>query len=197
MKLFYGSKTLFRKPTFGLGNPANDYGLGFYLTEDPRMAELWASQYPQGGFVIAFRLDPKDLEILHLDEFDEPGILRWIALLAKHRFPYRERLAHKKSIDWLIRHFDSPINQYDAVIGYRADDSYFNYSLGFVSGTVSLETLAQAMKLGKLGLQAALLSEKAFRKLEFINATPIPFKEDYHQFRQKTLEEYRKLLQKE
>ena len=34
MKLFYGSKTLLTRPTFGEGKPSNDYGLGFYLTPE-------------------------------------------------------------------------------------------------------------------------------------------------------------------
>ncbi|MBP5216673.1 MAG: DUF3990 domain-containing protein [Bacilli bacterium] len=197
MNLFYGSKTFFQKPTFGVGNPCNDYGLGFYLTDSFEMAELWACQNKEGGFALSFSLDSTGLRILRLDDASEKGILEWITLLVKHRFPYGEKMANKQTIDWLIRHFDVPVNQYDMIVGYRADDSYFNYSLGFVTGQISLETLAKAMKLGKLTLQYALLSQEAFQRLRFLNASPIPYQEDYRRFREKTLEEYHQILQKE
>ena len=39
---------------------------------------------------------------------------------------------------------------YDIIKGYRADDSYFSYARDFISNTLSLEDLKQAMMLGKL-----------------------------------------------
>ena len=33
LTIFHGSGQIIERPTFGLGNPHNDYGLGFYCTE--------------------------------------------------------------------------------------------------------------------------------------------------------------------
>lgn len=197
MKLYYGSQTLFEKPIYGFGNTSNDYGLGFYLTDSPSLAELWACQYEQGGYVLDFSLNLSGLSILELSENDEISILKWITLLVKHRFSYQERLNYLEIINWLERHFDTPINDFDIIIGYRADDSYFHYSHGFVAGLISIETLAKAMKLGKLGLQYVLISKNAFNKIEFSGYHVVSHKNDYTEFREKTLDEYHQLLNQE
>lgn len=197
MKLYYGSKTYFNQPTFGIGNPSNDYGVGFYMTDSKAMAELWASQNPEGGYVLSFDIDLNHMRILKLADYDELSVLKWIALLAKHRFPYQSRLQYRDILDWLVSHFDSPINDYDIVIGYRADDSYFNYSVGFLAGDISLETLQKAMRLGKLGLQYVLISKASFGHLTYLGAEEVAFKTDYANFRAKTLSEYNELLRME
>lgn len=197
MKLFYGSKTPLVKPEFGVGNPTNDYGLGFYMTDNIALAELWACQYPDGGHAITYKVDLSDLNVLRLSEGSELTILRWITLLVKHRFPYQEKMANKQTVDWLITHFDTPTDLYDVIIGYRADDSYFSYSLGFVRGEVSLQTLAKAMKLGRLGLQYVLVSKKAFSRIEYVSSYSVPHKENYRSFREKTLGEFHELLRQE
>ena len=56
---------------------------------------------------------------------------------------------------------------YDIIQGYRADDSYFSFAQDFVSGVISLQKLAQAMRLGKLGEQIVLKSPKAFAQIQF------------------------------
>ena len=60
------------------------------------------------------------------------------------------------------------ISGYDVIIGYRADDSYFSFAQDFVSGLISFQKLSEAMRLGKLGEQIVLKSEKAFQQLKFI-----------------------------
>lgn len=197
MKLYYGSKTLLQQPVYGEGNPTNDYGLGFYLTNDQNLADLWACQYPEGGFTITYSIDIRNLNILQLSDVGEESVLKWITLLVKHRFSYQQIIENKQVIDWLISHFDVTINQYDMIVGYRADDSYFNYSLGFVTGAISLETLTKAMKLGKLGLQYVLISKKSFREIQFVSSYPVLHKDDYKEFREKTLDEYHELLRQE
>ena len=59
------------------------------------------------------------------------------------------------------------------IIGYRADDSYFSFAEDFLNNTISVQHLANAMKLGKLGQQHVLISEKAFSQLTFIEAEPV------------------------
>ena len=57
--------------------------------------------------------------------------------------------------------------------GYRADDSYFSFAEDFLNNTISVERLSEAMKLGKLGIQIALISDKAFNSIKFEQSEPI------------------------
>ena len=68
---------------------------------------------------------------------------------------------------YLKEHFLLDISEYDVIIGYRADDSYFSFAQDFINGTISFRQLNHAMYLGKLGQQFVLKSEKAFSKLQF------------------------------
>lgn len=40
-KIYHGSNKIIQKPVFGFGKSANDYGLGFYCTEQLDMAKEW------------------------------------------------------------------------------------------------------------------------------------------------------------
>jgi hypothetical protein len=59
------------------------------------------------------------------------------------------------------------LSPYDAIKGYRADDSYFAFSLDFLNNAISLRQLNRAMYLGNLGMQIMLKSKKAFKALQF------------------------------
>ena len=39
MIIYHGSKDIIKKPIYGIGNPKNDYGLGFYCTENLELAK--------------------------------------------------------------------------------------------------------------------------------------------------------------
>lgn len=59
---------------------------------------------------------------------------------------------------------------FDAIIGYRADDSYFSFAQDFINGTISYRQLNNAMYLGKLGHQFVLKSKKAFDRIRFVGS---------------------------
>ena len=59
------------------------------------------------------------------------------------------------------------IEQFDIVIGYRADDSYFSFARDFINNTISVRQLNSAMELGELGKQVVIISKKAFSQLKF------------------------------
>ena len=69
----------------------------------------------------------------------------------------------------MIQNFLPEFQSYDVIIGYRADDSYFSFARSFVSNEISLKQLGYAMKLGKLGEQFVLKSQKAFESIRFLN----------------------------
>lgn len=58
------------------------------------------------------------------------------------------------------------ITGYDIIVGYRADNSYFSFAKNFVNA-ISLPQLQEAMRLGRLGKQVVLKSERAFRQISF------------------------------
>ena len=196
MILFYGADNDLKKPIYGIGNASNDYRLGLYLTPSADAAFLWASRF-DGGWVIKYKIDITKLKVLRLDNNTEEDVLKWITILIKNRFDNNEKIRYKQTIDWLISKFSIDLSNYDMVIGYRADDSYFSYSLGFVSGEISIETLKEAMKLGKLGLQYVLISPLAFSIIEYVNGSKVNKSNAYDTFRKSTLAEYHTLKNNE
>lgn len=68
---------------------------------------------------------------------------------------------------YLKEHFLLDISEYDVIIGYRADDSYFSFAQDFVAGVISLQKLSAAMRYGKLGEQIVLKSQKAFQTIKY------------------------------
>ena len=76
-------------------------------------------------------------------------------------------------MEWLTTHFLPDIDRFDAIIGYRADDSYFSFARAFVNNEISLKQLSYAMKLGELGEQFVLKSEKAFSAIHFISSEQV------------------------
>lgn len=193
MKLYYGSETYFQEPTYGYGKTTNDYGLGFYMTSSYEIAKLWAAKSNKGGYVLTFDFDLSDLSILNLKDYGEENVLRWISILLNHRFSFVEKEKYKAQIEWLNNKFHLNLDSFDAIIGYRADDSYFNYSKAFVADELSFEVLTEAMRIGKLGLQYVAISKKAFQKLRFVKADYIEHSDDYSMFQKRTLEEYNEL----
>ena len=53
------------KPIFGVGNPNNDYGLGFYCTESMDLAKEWAcSNNETNGYANQYEIDLCDYKVL-------------------------------------------------------------------------------------------------------------------------------------
>ena len=197
VRLFYGSASIVEKPIFNFGNPSNDYGKGFYLTPDYDKAVLWASRHPRGGYVYTYDVDFTDLSVLRLASTSELDTLRWITLLVKHRFSYEQRFAYQNEINWLTRHFDVNLNNFDIVEGYRADDSYFVYSREFVAGNISINVLQKAMLTGKLGKQIVLISKKAFDHITTIDYKKVDPSQDYESFKAQADKEYHRLAKEQ
>ena len=73
-----------QEPKYGRGKEYNDYGQGFYLTEDPDLACEWAVNDGLDGFVSRYEIEMDDLSILCLNS-EEYSILHWLALLVDNR----------------------------------------------------------------------------------------------------------------
>lgn len=167
--LYHGSNEKIEKPLLGKGKVYNDYGQGFYCTEHIELAKEWSCNEGVGGFLNKYELDTTDLRILNLSS-EEYTILHWLALLMENR---RFRMATpvmRRGAEWLKEHFLVDVSKYDLIVGYRADDSYFSFARAFISNEISLSQLNYAMRLGKLGEQYVLKTEKAFHQIEFKSA---------------------------
>ena len=91
-------------------------------------------------------------------------------ILTRYRTYWQKYSIAEEAKTYLQDYFFINPEQFDVIIGYRADDSYFSFVQDFISGTISLSKLSEAMHLGKLGEQIVLKSKKAFSHIEFITA---------------------------
>ncbi len=197
--LFHGSEKVIEAPSFGEGKKNNDFGLGFYCTETENLAKEWAVSSLRDGFCNRYTLDTEYMKILNLNSPDYT-ILNWIAVLVEHRlFSIRTPIA-RRAKKYLIDNFGINVNAFDIVTGYRADDSYFDYAESFLNNAISVEQLAAAMKLGKLGEQIVLKSQFAFSRIRF-EGFDVAEKEEFYVLRKARDDEanrlYLKLLEEE
>ena len=166
-ELYHGSAKIIKKPIFGYGKAYNDYGLGFYCTESLEMAKEWAASKNRDGYANCYTLDGTGLQVLDLNSGDY-CILHWLAILLQNReFDVPSGLALEAK-EYLKVNFAIDYENYDAIIGYRADDSYFSFAQDFINGTISYRQLNNAMHLGNLGQQFVLKSETAFERIQYV-----------------------------
>lgn len=169
MIVFHGSEHIVEKPVFRGGKKSNDYGYGFYTTESLDLAKEWACAKDTDGYANRYELDMAGLSVLNLNS-SEYSILNWLALLTRYRSYWQNGSIAEEAKIYLQEHFFVDPEEYDIIIGYRADDSYFSFAQDFVAGTISLQKLSEAMRLGKLGEQIVLKSERAYTQIHFQGA---------------------------
>lgn len=172
LELYHGSRHVVDNPLHGFGNPRNDYGLGFYCTRSHDLACEWACPDNVDGYANRYRLDSDGLAICDLES--EPfGTLSWLAVLVRNRGFNETTPLMTKMKQALLGHYDVDLGAFDIVTGYRADDSYFSFARAFLDNRISLRQLEGAMRLGGLGQQVVLKSEKAFEALTFCEAESV------------------------
>lgn len=179
--IYHGSNQIVEIPTFGAGKKNNDFGPGFYCTENSDLAKEWAVSSLCNGFSNRYTLDTEYLNILRLNSPDYT-ILNWIAVLVEHRlFSIRTPVA-RRAKQYLIEHFGINVNAFDLIIGYKADDSYFDFAEAFLNNAITVEQLSRAMLLGKLGEQIVVKSKFAYSRLQY-EGFEIAEKETYYVLR--------------
>lgn len=161
--LFHGTSEKIVVPTYGEGEKKHDYGQGFYLTESIDLAKEWAVCRPneENGWVHKYQLDTAELKIL---DFQDKGVLSWLAELMKHRDAAdskRYRILSKK----FIEKYGVDTKDYDVIRGWRANASYFYIAKEFVRDNIDIDILEELLSLGDLGIQYCIKSELAYSKL--------------------------------
>ena len=189
--IYHGSEKIVEVPTFGEGKKNNDFGLGFYCTESEGLAKEWAVSSLRNGFANKYTLDTEYMRILNLNS-PEYTILNWIAVLVEHRLFSIKTPVARRAKQYLIDNFSINVNAFDIITGYRADDSYFDYAESFLNNGISVEQLARAMKLGKLGEQIVIKSQFAFSRLKF-EGFDVAEKEDFYVLRKSRDDEANRL----
>ncbi len=192
--LYHGSENIIEKPEFGKGARNNDYGKGFYCTENIELAKEWACAKQNNGYANIYEFDMAGLKVLNLNS-PEYNILNWLAILADNRTYWQNGSIAEQAKKYIKDNFLPDISGYDVIIGYRADDSYFSFAQDFVAGVISLQKLSEAMRLGKLGEQIVLKSQKAFEQIEFIGYEDVDAGEYFNKKREREREarqEYRR-----
>ena len=196
--IYHGSDHIVKHPVHGDGKIHNDYGRGFYCTEHIEPAKEWACSADSDGYANHYKLDCSGLRVLNLNE-PEYSILNWLAILLENRkFNVADGLPQRARA-YLLENFMVDYKKYDIIVGYRANDSYFSFAGDFVSGTLSLSDLSEAMRLGKLGEQIVLKSEKAFEALTFVEAIKAPRKQYFAKYKSRDEEarvKYRQIASK-
>ena len=166
-KIYHGSENIIKEPIFGYGKTYNDYGLGFYCTEEIDMAKEWGVNSDMDGYANIYEIETTPLNILDLND-DKYIVLNWLAILLENReFDSPSGLATEAK-EYTLKNFMIDYKNYDVIIGYRADDSYFSFAQDFINGTISYRQLGNALRLGKLGQQFVLKSKKAFDSIKFV-----------------------------
>lgn len=178
--LYHGSTDTINAPRLGLGKKNNDYGSGFYCTRERDLAGEWACKSLQSnGYINEYSINLKGLKVLDLTKYN---ILHWMALLVNNRTFTINKPIRLQGKEYLLENFLIDTSEYDLIIGYRADDSYFSFAEDFLDNSITVRHLESAMKLGKLGLQYVLISDKAFGNLAFTNSYFVDANEFYTKF---------------
>ena len=173
MIIYHGSKIIIDKPVYKGSEETNDYGPSFYMTLELSSAKMWACRNDSLGIVSEYYVDDRsfrNLKVLDLTQKNKYSVLNWIAILLHFRV-LSESFIKKNAIaiEWL-KQFYIDVDEYDVIIGFRADDSYFRFPTSFVSNRLSYDDLKNVFLSGNLGVQYAFMSEKAIKLLKYQRA---------------------------
>ncbi len=161
IKLYHGSPNPKLIPAFGKGEEKHDYGRGLYFTQDIELAREWAVCNENDGYLYEVEMDIDGLKML---DFDEHSPLSWIAELMSHR-DADDSVRYKRFAPAFIEKYKMDISEYDIIKGWRADSSFFLIAKRFVRDELDAGLLSEALRLGNLGIQYCVKSEKAFERI--------------------------------
>ncbi len=117
MIIYHGSKDEIHVPKYGKGKSYNDYGRGFYCTENIELAKEWSCTESHDGYANIYKIDTEELHFLNLNS-EEFTILHWLSLLLENRsFRLTNRIA-KRAKDYLLNNFHVDLSGCDVVTGY-------------------------------------------------------------------------------
>ena len=63
--LYHGSEVIVEKPEYGKGARTNDYGRGFYCTEELELAKEWACAKGRNGYANRYEMELEKMKIIN------------------------------------------------------------------------------------------------------------------------------------
>ena len=164
--IYHGSSHIVRTPGFGSGKAGNDYGLGFYCTDNPSLAGEWAVGMSSDGFINTYTIETDGLRVINLNS-PEYCILHWLAVLLSFREFDSDSSGTYQAKEYIRSAFGADYQNCDCLIGFRADDCNFWFAQSFLGGEISYRELNDAVRLTDTGRQFVLKSNRAFDRLLF------------------------------
>lgn len=152
MNVYHGSYIEIKNPDFSHSRIDIDFGAGFYLTEDKRMASKWATNR-HISILNEYELDLKGLNVIILNLSEE-----WLDFVASNR-------------GYSLTEFD--IQGVDVIIGPTADDKMFLTLSSCFEGVISKEQTMKYLNIAGYSNQIVLKTEKALSHLSFIKSKEI------------------------
>ena len=77
--IYHGSDHIIEHPEFGYGKTYNDYGTGFYCTENPNMAKEWGVGIDHNGYANQYKITCDGLSIFDLNA-SKYTMLHWLTI---------------------------------------------------------------------------------------------------------------------
>lgn len=193
LTLYHGSPNKVVVPTYGKGEDKHDYGKGFYLTENQNLAKEWAVSRPneQNGWIHTYQLDTDGLSILN---FQEKGVLPWLAELMKHR-DAADSKRYRMLAQKFIQAYGIDTSAYDVIRGWRANASYFYIAREFVRDNIDMDILEELLFIGGLGIQYCVKSERAYAHLHEVDngLMMVPYAEFNEKYNQRDIDARQKM----
>ncbi len=176
VNVFHGSDHIVKVPVYLGGKPDNDYGNGFYVTEDENSAGSWAALNGslKHSIVNRYELNLNGLNVLDLNDY---GVLAWIAEVVSNRGINHE--AAGIVAEKLAELYKQDTSRCDIIMGYRADDSYTQVIEAFLLNQLNISEVKRLFYKGSLGNQIFLKSAKAFEQIQWINSYEVDSKPEY------------------
>ncbi len=172
--LFHGSPKIVEKPLLGFGKNSNDFGPGFYCTEDRDLAKEWAVSYKRNGYLNKYEIDIEGLTVLDLKNVDD-GFNQWIALILDNR---PTSISSELKENFINLHYPD-LYGVDVILGYRGDSSIFTILDDYLNNKIDTKILLKKIKKSGLGEEVALVSQVAIDKLKFIGCESISYFDCY------------------
>ena len=97
-------------------------------------------------------------------DFQEKGVLAWLAELMKHR-EAADSKRYRMLAEKFIEKYGIDTGDYDVIRGWRANASYFYIAKEFVRDNIDIDILEELLSLGGLGLQYCIKSKAAYANL--------------------------------
>lgn len=184
--IYHGGSRIVRTPAFGSGRPYNDFGLGFYCSENPQYAAEWAAGPQNTGFVSEYSIECEGLRIINLCS-SQYTPLHWLGLLFSYRtFDLSSDTAYRAQ-EYINKYFPVEHQASDCIIGYRADNRCFMFAQDFLDSKISYQSFRKAVSEDESNRQFVLKSNRAFDRVSFTGYRTVDGEGSLHSGRSREL----------